>query len=155
MKYGTKIATFEGNEFYSFPSAGRLAGMEVEKELRGLGFGYRAKFIQQTAQEISENKPKGWLDGLRKCSYEKVHSSLCELSGVGAKVADCVSLMSLDKFEAVPIDTHVWQIAIRDYRMKRLQRGSNLNKTVYNTVADAFRELWGSHAGWVKKENRC
>lgn len=24
-------------------------------------------------------------------------------------------LMSLDKYEAVPIDTHVWQIAKRDY----------------------------------------
>ena len=31
------------------------------------------------------------------------------------KVADCVCLMSLDKNEAVPIDTHVRQIAVRDY----------------------------------------
>lgn len=31
------------------------------------------------------------------------------------KVADCVCLMSLDKAEAVPVDTHVWQIAKRDY----------------------------------------
>ena len=30
-------------------------------------------------------------------------------------MADCVCLMSLDKAEAVPIDTHVWQIAKRDY----------------------------------------
>lgn len=30
-------------------------------------------------------------------------------------MADCVCLMSLDKAAAVPIDTHVWQIAKRDY----------------------------------------
>lgn len=31
-------------------------------------------------------------------------------------MADCVCLMSLDKSEAVPVDTHVWQIAKRDYK---------------------------------------
>lgn len=31
-------------------------------------------------------------------------------------MADCVCLMSLDKPEAVPVDTHVWQIAKRDYK---------------------------------------
>jgi len=34
------------------------------------------------------------------------------------QVADCVCLMSLDKLEAVPIDTHVRQIAERDYNYK-------------------------------------
>jgi len=34
---------------------------------------------------------------------------------VRVQVADCVCLMSLDKAEAVPVDTHVWQIARRDY----------------------------------------
>ena len=32
------------------------------------------------------------------------------------KVADCACLMSLDKADAVPVDTHVWQIAKRDYK---------------------------------------
>ena len=34
------------------------------------------------------------------------------------QVADCVCLMSLDKLEAVPVDTHVRQIAERDYKVK-------------------------------------
>ena len=34
---------------------------------------------------------------------------------IDLQVADCVCLMSLDKAEAVPIDTHVRQIAVRDY----------------------------------------
>lgn len=33
------------------------------------------------------------------------------------KVADCVALMSLNKPQVVPVDTHVLQIAIRDYRI--------------------------------------
>uniref|UniRef100_A0A673NJE6 8-oxoguanine DNA glycosylase n=1 Tax=Sinocyclocheilus rhinocerous TaxID=307959 RepID=A0A673NJE6_9TELE len=56
-------------------------------------------------------------------SYTSAHSTdmqyldaLRTLPGVGLKViAYCVCLMSLDKFEALPVDTHVWQIAKRDY----------------------------------------
>ena len=32
---------------------------------------------------------------------------LLQLTGVGPKVADCICLMSLDKHDVVPIDTHV------------------------------------------------
>jgi 3-methyladenine DNA glycosylase/8-oxoguanine DNA glycosylase len=44
-----------------------------------------------------------------------VQQQLMELPGVGRKVADCVALFSLDQYSAVPIDTHVLNIAIRDY----------------------------------------
>jgi N-glycosylase/DNA lyase len=44
-----------------------------------------------------------------------VQQQLMELPGVGRKVADCVALFSLDQTAAVPVDTHVWNIAIRDY----------------------------------------
>lgn len=40
---------------------------------------------------------------------------MLELPGVGRKVADCVALFALDQTSAVPVDTHVWNIAIRDY----------------------------------------
>lgn len=50
----------------------------------------------------------------------QVQESLLELHGVGRKVADCVALFSLDQLEAVPIDTHVWQVrenlATRNHR---------------------------------------
>ena len=38
------------------------------------------------------------------------------MSPAVVKVADCACLMSLDKADAVPVDTHVWQIAKRDYK---------------------------------------
>jgi N-glycosylase/DNA lyase len=51
-----------------------------------------------------------WLFNLRDKPYEEVKEALLELSGVGPKVADCIALMSLDKLESVPVDTHVWQV---------------------------------------------
>jgi N-glycosylase/DNA lyase len=44
-----------------------------------------------------------------------VQSLLRELPGVGPKVADCVALFSLDQSSVIPVDTHVWSIAVRDY----------------------------------------
>ena len=43
---------------------------------------------------------------------------LLQLTGVGAKVADCICLMALDKHDVVPVDTHVLQIAVRDYKYR-------------------------------------
>jgi 3-methyladenine DNA glycosylase/8-oxoguanine DNA glycosylase len=109
---------------YSFPSISSLASAS-EEELRGMGMGYRAKFIRDSAAIIM-NKPEGplWLNSLREFGtldldasqasrdgqekqhdiYEvaqdnrlKVQTALTELSGVGRKVADCVALFSLDQ----------------------------------------------------------
>jgi hypothetical protein len=33
-------------------------------------------------------------------------------AGVGPKVAACVALFSLDKHDAIPVDTHVWQVRL-------------------------------------------
>ena len=31
------------------------------------------------------------------------------------QVAACICLFALDKYEAIPVDTHVWQLAVRYY----------------------------------------
>lgn len=58
-------------------------------------------------------------------------------------------LMSLDKTEAVPVDTHVWQIAQRDYGFGKGVRTKTLNKATYDAVGEHFRKLWGKEAGWA------
>jgi len=41
-------------------------------------------------------------------------------------VAACVCLFALDKHEAIPVDTHVWQVATRYYTPHL--KGKTLNK---------------------------
>jgi N-glycosylase/DNA lyase len=103
----------DAREFYTFPTAERLAAAS-EADLRGLGLGYRAAYIRQTAAKIVENGA-AWLPALRAVEEpDAVRTSLCSLAGVGPKVADCVALFSLDQASAIPVDTHVWDIACRD-----------------------------------------
>lgn len=91
-----------------------MAVKGVEENLRKLGFGYRAKYIAQTANMVVNELPKGWLMDLREKPYREAHDALIQLSGVGPKVADCICLMSLDKTEAVPVDTHGKQLIFVD-----------------------------------------
>ncbi|KIY00381.1 uncharacterized protein Z520_04066 [Fonsecaea multimorphosa CBS 102226] len=168
--YGTYIGTLEGQPYHDFPEPSALTGKNVENHLRELGFGYRAKYIYQTAKIIAEDREVGWLDTLRnpespaygttepspagemkpegRDGYRQAHENLLELQGVGPKVADCVCLMGLGWGEAVPVDTHVWQIAQRDYKLGK-GRNSTMTKGTYDAVANHFRKIWGKEAGWA------
>ncbi|KAK4240344.1 N-glycosylase/DNA lyase [Achaetomium macrosporum] len=172
--YGPYIGTIEGEPFHDFPGPEALSGRQVEGHLRQLGFGYRAKYIAETACILSRFKPAGWLLQLRNpdcpafdgpgenrgtqdakaaagsATYRAAHDALLQLPGVGPKVADCVCLMGLGWGEAVPIDTHVWRIAQRDYNFGKGNKSKTLTKAMYDAVGDHFRSLWGPQAGWAQ-----
>lgn len=146
--FGEKITQLDGIDYYSFPSIERLAGDDVEQTLQELGFGYRARYVAESARQIVSKGGLQHLYELRDADYATAKASLMELHGVGAKVADCVCLMSLDKMEAIPVDTHVKQIAERDYSLHFATK--SCTDAVYNKIGEFFRNLWGPHAGWAQ-----
>ncbi|KAH6675607.1 DNA glycosylase [Halenospora varia] len=162
LHYGPLIGHINELPFHDFPTPKALTGPRVEAHLRELGFGYRAGYIAKTAAIVAKEKPEGWLDGLcnrndepdqklppgGREGYRHAHEQLLELQGVGPKVADCVCLMGLGWGDAVPVDTHVWQIAQRDYKFGKGKHKS-LTKATYDAVGDHFRQLWGIEAGWA------
>ena len=84
--YGKHICRLEGKDYFTFPTVEALASDEVESKLRGLGFGYRAKFIHESARYIVDNHDSQWLHSLRERPYEEAKRELIKLHGVGAKV---------------------------------------------------------------------
>jgi len=163
IHYGPLIDHIDTEAFHDFPQPAALTGKGVEAHLRELGFGYRAKYIADTARMVAHDKPSGWLESLRnpespafggtggeqdiQAAYKQAHDELLTLKGVGPKVADCVCLMGLGWGESVPVDTHVWQIAQRDYKFGK--KSKTFNKVMYDAVGDHFRVLWGKYAGWA------
>lgn len=146
--YGTKLLEGKQGSFYAFPTATQMDREGVEAELRAAGFGYRAKYVHGTAKALAARDPM-WLQSLRAAPYAEAHRQLIELPGVGAKVADCVCLMALDKTEAVPIDVHVWRMATRHY-LPHLKSLKNLSAVAYKEIGDHFRKRFGPYAGWAQ-----
>ena len=142
--YGERI----DDDWHAFPAPAALAGESVERELRELGFGYRAKFIVGTARMLVEKGGRDWLMGLREMGETEARIALQTLPGVGPKVADCVMLMALDKHACVPVDTHMWQVAQRHYGAKGT--GKTLSRAVYVETQRRFTELFGVYAGWAQ-----
>lgn len=135
--------------FYSFPTVTQLLGA-TEEQLRAMGFGYRAKFIAGTAAALSEKEggADSYLRNLRDhVPYRDAQVALTELPGVGPKVAACACLFSLDKHQAVPVDTHVWQLAVEHY-LPSLE-GKTLTPKIMEKVEDTIVGVFGEYAGWA------
>lgn len=152
---GTPLCKLDQTSYHDFPTLQALSDSSVEVCLRDLGFGYRAKFLQQSARQILDTHGPQWLQGLRSSPYLEARDALRTLPGVGLKVADCVCLMSLDKACAVPVDTHVWQIAKRDYSCAAGSGQKSLTDKVHRDIGDFFRQLWGPYAGWAHSVLFC
>ncbi|ODV78839.1 DNA glycosylase [Suhomyces tanzawaensis NRRL Y-17324] len=153
VEFGEHITEYDGVSFYAFPEPERLAEPHVEARLRELGFGYRAKYIYQTACKLTGDDPElsvAKLNEMREHDYDTAHEFLLQLSGVGPKVADCICLMALEKHDVVPVDTHVYQIAIRDYKFKGKRDMKTMNKVVYKSIREHFKGIFGPYAGWAQ-----
>ena len=136
-------------QFYAFPTTTQLLGA-TEERLRGLGFGYRAKFIAGTAAALAakEKGAEAYLASLRsETPYREAQAALTSLPGVGPKVAACACLFSLDKHAAVPVDTHVWQLAVEHYTPDL--QGKTLTPRLMEKVEDAIVGVFGEYAGWA------
>ena len=137
--YGDTVA-FDGERYHAYPTPEQLAAT-TEEELRDLGLGYRAPYVQRTAEMVADGDADP--DAAREMPYEEAREYLTQFVGVGEKVADCVLLFSLDFLEAVPLDTWI-RTTIEEY-FPEADRGN------YADTSRAIREaLGGEYAGYAQ-----
>ena len=134
------VVELDGATYHAFPTPEQLAA-RAESELRDLSLGYRAPYVQRTAEMVAS----GEADPLDAADlpYEEARESLTRFVGVGDKVADCVLLFSLGFLEAVPLDTWI-RTTIEDY-YPDCERGN------YAETSRAIRERFGGeYAGYAQ-----
>jgi N-glycosylase/DNA lyase len=155
---GPAIGTVEGRTYHAFPTAAALAAADAARLQAATGLGYRAGRLVEVGRQLTARGPE-WLPGLRAAPYPVAHNALVTLHGVGPKVADCVCLFSLDHTEAVPVDTHIWQMAQqlwgRDQSGVPLAPGETprvqgLTAAAYRRVGNLFRARYGALAGYAQ-----
>ncbi len=93
----------DGEVRHTFASAEQLSAAG-EGFLRELGLGFRAPYVVAAARRVCEGELN--LDELVRLPYSETKSKLMECYGIGAKIADCIAVFSLEKLQAFPVD--VW-----------------------------------------------
>jgi N-glycosylase/DNA lyase len=137
--FGESVS-FDGETYHAYPTPETLAAAS-EAELRELGLGYRAPYVQRTAAMVADGDAHP--DEAADMEYEAAREYLTRFVGVGEKVADCICLFALDFTEAIPLDTWI-RTAIEEY-YPSCDRGN------YADTSRALRETFGGrYAGYVQ-----
>lgn len=111
-KYGKEIK-WNNESYYTFPTPEELSKASV-KDLRLLGLGFRDTRVYQTTRMVKEKQID--LENLEKIvDINELREELLKFPGVGPKVADCIMLFSMKKFEVFPIDVWVKRVMTELY----------------------------------------
>ena len=135
-KYGNRII-FRGEEYYTFPTPEQLSKASVQ-DLRNLGLGFRDARVYETTKKVLTKEID--LDTLEnETQNETLKEKLLEIPGVGPKVADCVMLFALNKYQAFPIDVWVKRVMSELYFDNKEQKP----KIILDFANKQFGELAG------------
>ena len=135
--YGEPIADSPIN---AFPTAKKLSTL-TEQNLRACKMGFRAPYLLKTAQIIASGKLD--LEKLRTVKTPEARAELCELPGVGEKIANCVLLFAYGFQDAFPVDVWVQKALRQLYFPKRAPS----KKRLINFIQTHF----GPNAGYAQQ----
>ena len=139
-RFGARARIY-GTHVYAFPGPARLA-RATEKELRHCALGYRAKNLLLTARRVSSGEAD--LDKWSELSDDALRARLCELPGVGGKVANCVMLFAYERLRAFPIDVWIERVLKQKYFPRK--------RKVTAQQLRAFCETYfGEHGGYAQQ----
>lgn len=139
-KYGNRIE-YRNKMYYTFPTPEMLQNASID-DFRGLGLGFRDVRIYETVQrtlkgeiDLEKLKQEGNTEVLRK--------KLLEIPGVGPKVADCVMLFALNRFDVFPVDVWVKRVISELYFNKKEQTP--------NVIHEFAEKQYGNLAGLAQQ----
>ena len=112
QRHGERVGTLAGIELFAYPAPAVVAGL-AEADLRATGLGWRAPHLLGTARAVRDGAVD--LEGLRALDDAELHRALCQLPGVGPKVANCVGLFAYERLGAFPIDVWIARVLREKY----------------------------------------
>ena len=126
---------------YTFPSALRIARAS-ENQLRECKLGYRAKNLRATAQLVSSGECD--LESWSAFPDGDLQKNLCDLPGVGVKIANCVMLFAYERLRAFPIDVWIERVLRQRYFPRR-------KKITAQQLREFSETYFGEHGGYAQQ----
>ena len=131
----------DGEVRRTFPSPESLASAG-EGFLRELGLGFRAPYVVAAARRVCDGELD--LDELIRLPYPETKARLMDCYGIGAKIADCISVFSLEKLEAFPVDVWVRRALAEWYFPMQ-------KKPPDRAMVEWAQEYFGQYAGYSQQ----
>lgn len=143
-RYGKEIE-WNNKKYYTFPTPEELANASV-RDLRLLGLGFRDTRVFETTQMVKENKID--LANLEKIEDINIlREELLKFPGVGQKVADCIMLFSMKKYEVFPIDVWVKRVMTELYGEEILENITTTSNVSNKKILELAEKKFGKLAG--------
>jgi N-glycosylase/DNA lyase len=122
----------DGHKGFSFPAPGRILDYDA---LRACKIGFHSKYIHEATRSIDEKM----LISLKNKSYKEAKVTLMKIAGIGPKIADCISLFSLDKLDAFPVDRWIKKAMTEQYFSGK----EPSDNSIRNCASDRFGRFRG------------
>lgn len=136
-QYGKQII-WKNKQYYTFPTPEELSKASI-KDLRDLGLGFRDVRIFETTRMV-KNKEIDIEKIANIKDVKQLREELLKFPGVGSKVADCIMLFSMKKFEVFPIDVWVKRVMTELYGNEIKKHN---NQQILEFAQKKFRDLAG------------
>lgn len=140
-RFGQRVAD---TDLMAYPTPQALASAG-EAELRACGLGYRAKHLHQTATLIANGAFD--LEAVVNLDDEAACARLCELPGVGPKIAQCVLLFAYERLGVFPIDVWIERVLTELYYAD--EKETVTSKQLKQFAMDHFGPYRGYAQQWL------
>ena len=147
ITFGEK-KTKNDQEFFLFPEPKRLAYASIS-DIAKCGLGYRSKYVKKAAIAVNDGTIN--FTRLKKQRHYDARDSLCQVFGIGKKVADCILLFSLDKLEAVPLDRWILRILQKYYSKEFEIKTKSITEKTYDELHEKIIDYFGEYAGYAQQ----
>ncbi len=135
---GEQAGEYEGKKYFNLPSPEVLASASVD-DLAPCRLGYRAKYLIETAKAVRDEGIESlYALGDDSVTAAEASEALRRYCGVGAKVANCISLFSMGKIDSFPIDVWVKKVMNRLY---------GIDESDVRAMAKLAEERFGKYGG--------
>jgi N-glycosylase/DNA lyase len=150
--YGDKVSVaFNGTpiDLYTFPEPYKLAEADLFELSRCTNNNrIRAANISLAARAVADGVINSDTLSNPHLPLSELRSLLCQNPGIGFKIADCIALFGLGRFDAFPIDTHVKQYLAHWFNSSTALK--SLTPSVYLELDGEARAILGSEmAGYA------
>lgn len=139
-RYGRAVK-WPGGTLHAYPDPAALAALK-EEDLRACALGYRARNLLKTAQSVASREVD--LTAIASMGDNEARDALCQLAGVGPKVANCVLLFAYERLTSFPIDVWIERVLRTLYFARK-------RKVTTQRMQDFAAKYFGPYGGYAQQ----